>query len=148
ASPRRRQDFWLGKRSRRPGPVRHTVCGQPTRASIPDGQADVVASDEKTTVLLLPGTRKSVYNGDATLRRRAERKCGRMVLSDRTIRQALAEVDLAIPPPDPAAIQPASVDVRLDGKFLVFRNNRRPYIDVRQPQDDLMEIVTIEGDTP
>ena len=32
--------------------------------------------------------------------------------------------------------------------FRVFHNNRRPYIDVRQPGDDLTEVVTIaEGDT-
>lgn len=71
-----------------------------------------------------------------------------MVLSDRSIRQALTEGVLQITPFDPAAIQPASVDVRLDSKFLVFRNSRRPYIDVRQSQEDLMEMVAIEGDTP
>ena len=32
--------------------------------------------------------------------------------------------------------------------FRVFRNNRYPYIDVRAPQPDLTELLTIEDDEP
>src|SRR3989304_4607891 len=71
-----------------------------------------------------------------------------MVLSDRTIKEELAKGRLKIEPLDESCIQPASVDVHLDRRFLVFRNSRRPYIDVRQPADDLTEVVEIDGDVP
>lgn len=71
-----------------------------------------------------------------------------MVLSDRTIRKEIAKGRLVIDPLDESCIQPASLDVHLNRKFLVFRNSRQPYIDVRQSQDDLMEVVEIAGDTP
>lgn len=71
-----------------------------------------------------------------------------MVLSDRTIREQIAAGKIVIDPLNEADIQPASVDLHLDAKFLVFRNSRRPYIDVRQSQEDLMELVIIEGDHP
>jgi dCTP deaminase len=71
-----------------------------------------------------------------------------MVLSDRTIKELIAAGRIVIRPLDPDCIQPASVDVHLDNKFLVFRNARRPYIDVRQNMDDLTEMVEIEGDKP
>jgi dCTP deaminase len=45
-------------------------------------------------------------------------------------------------------VQPASVDLRLDRKILVFRNSRRPYIDVRQRTDDLTEMVETTDETP
>ena len=45
-----------------------------------------------------------------------------MVLSDRTIKEELAKGRLKIEPLDEGCIQPASVDVHLDKKFLVFRN--------------------------
>lgn len=71
-----------------------------------------------------------------------------MVLSDRTIKEELARGRLVIRPLKEGAIQPASVDVHLDRKVLVFRNSRRPYIDVRQPTEDLMEMVEIGEEAP
>lgn len=71
-----------------------------------------------------------------------------MVLSDRTIKEEIAAGRLVIEPLDRDCIQPASVDVHLDGRFLVFRNNRRPFIDVREDTTDLTELVEIAGDTP
>lgn len=71
-----------------------------------------------------------------------------VVLSDRDIRAALREGRLVIRPLDEACVQPSSVDVHLDRRILVFRNNRRPYIDVRKPMDDLMDMEEIEGDSP
>src|SRR5215213_11291070 len=70
------------------------------------------------------------------------------VLSDRDIRAALQAGRIRIDPFDPGCLQPSSVDLHLDGDFRVFRNNRYPYIDVRAPQPDLTELVTIEGDAP
>ena len=66
-----------------------------------------------------------------------------MVLSDRTIREELASGRLVIDPFDDALLQPSSVDVRVADQFRVFHNNRRTFIDVRQPSDDLTELVTI-----
>jgi dCTP deaminase len=70
-----------------------------------------------------------------------------VVLSDRTIREELASGRLVIDPFDEALLQPSSVDVRVADAFRVFHNNRRTFIDVRQPSDDLTELVTIaEGE--
>lgn len=71
-----------------------------------------------------------------------------MVLSDRTIQEEIDAGRLVIEPLDPACIQPASIDVHLDSQFLVFRNNRRSYIDVREDASDLTELVEIKGDIP
>lgn len=69
-----------------------------------------------------------------------------MVLSDRSIKEELAKGRIVIDPLDPQDIQPASVDVHLDHKLLVFRNTRSPYIDVRKKIDDLTEMVEIKGE--
>ena len=70
------------------------------------------------------------------------------VLSDRTIKEELASGRLGIEPLDENAIQPASVDLRLDRSFRVFRATSRPFVDVRQPVDDLTELVSIESEQP
>lgn len=71
-----------------------------------------------------------------------------MVLSDHTIKQLLAEGRIVIEPLGEDCIQPASVDIHLDRKMLVFRNSRRPYIDVRTDISDLTEMVEIKGEQP
>jgi dCTP deaminase len=70
------------------------------------------------------------------------------VLSDRTIKKALAAGRLGIEPLDEQAIQPASVDLRLDSVFRVFRTTSRPYVDVAQDVDDLTELVEISPKEP
>jgi dCTP deaminase len=70
------------------------------------------------------------------------------VLSDRDIRAALEAGTVRIDPYDPQDLQPSSVDLHLDRSFRVFRNNRYPYIDVRQKQPDLTEMLTIADDEP
>jgi dCTP deaminase len=70
------------------------------------------------------------------------------VLSDRDIRAALEAGEVAIRPYDPADLQPSSVDLHLDRSFRVFRNNRYPYIDVRAPQPDLTELLSVADDEP
>ncbi|MEQ8833720.1 MAG: dCTP deaminase [Miltoncostaeaceae bacterium] len=67
-----------------------------------------------------------------------------MVLSDRSIREAVASGHLTIDPFDPSLVQPSSVDVRVAGAFRVFHNSRRPLIDVREPTSDLTELVDVE----
>jgi len=63
------------------------------------------------------------------------------VLSDRDIRAAIEAGDIVIRPYDAKDLQPSSVDLHLDRRFRVFRNNRYPFIDVRKPQPDLTELV-------
>ncbi len=71
-----------------------------------------------------------------------------MVLTDRSIREEIESGRIAIEPFDEDMIQPSSVDVRVDRRFRVFHNARYPFIDVRQPMDDLTELVVKEGDEP
>lgn len=71
-----------------------------------------------------------------------------MILSDASIREAIESGRLGVSPYDPRLIQPASLDVRLDRKFLVFRNTKRPYIDVKEPAEDLMELIEVGANEP
>ena len=71
-----------------------------------------------------------------------------MVLSDRTIRRLIDEGRIRIEPYEQSLLQPSSIDVRVDRYFRVFHNARYPYIDVKEPQDDLTELVEVEGDSP
>ncbi len=71
-----------------------------------------------------------------------------MVLSDGAIRRLIASGRIGIEPYEPALMQPSSLDVRVDRLFRVFRNSRYPYIDVRQPQEDLTELVEVADDEP
>jgi dCTP deaminase len=66
-----------------------------------------------------------------------------MILSDRTIREEIKAGRIGIDPFDDTAVQASSVDVHVDGVFRVFHNARHPYIDVRQPMDDLTELVEV-----
>ena len=70
------------------------------------------------------------------------------VLSDRDIRASIEAGQVVIRPYDPADLQPSSVDLHLDHSFRVFRNNRYPFIDVRQKQPDLTELLTVSADEP
>ena len=70
------------------------------------------------------------------------------VLSDKSIKEELAAGRLVIEPLDPNDVQPASVDLHLDRVFRIFRVTRRPFVDVRQPMEDLTELVTIEDEEP
>ena len=45
-------------------------------------------------------------------------------------------------------MQPASLDVRVDRLFRVFRNNRYPYIDVKREQEGLTELVEVDDGDP
>lgn len=71
-----------------------------------------------------------------------------MILSDRDIRSAIEAGRIVIDPFTPDAIQPSSIDLHLDRRFRVFRNNRYPFIDVRIDQPDLTELVEIDPEQP
>jgi len=70
-----------------------------------------------------------------------------MVLSDRSIREALAAGRITIDPLDESCIQPSSVDLHVDRYFRLFRNHTSRVIDVREDQEDLTELVDV-GDEP
>jgi dCTP deaminase len=70
------------------------------------------------------------------------------VLADRDIRAELEAGRIRIDPYDPADLQPSSVDLHLDRSFRVFRNNRYAFIDPREPQPDLTELLEVRDDEP
>ncbi len=70
-----------------------------------------------------------------------------MILSDRSIKEALKSARIIIDPIDEQDVQPSSVDLHIDRYFRVFRNDTTPYIDPKLPQEDLTEIVEVkDGD--
>lgn len=69
-----------------------------------------------------------------------------MLLSDRDIRAELDSGRVGLDPLDPAMVQPASVDVRLDRFFRLFDNHRYAHIDPRQKQDELTRLVEVDPD--
>jgi dCTP deaminase len=71
-----------------------------------------------------------------------------MVLSDRSIKEALEQGRLIIEPTGDDCIQPSSVDVHVDQHFRVFRNHSQRVIDVREAQEDLTELIDVGHDTP
>jgi dCTP deaminase len=71
-----------------------------------------------------------------------------MVLSDRTIREEVEAGRIVFDPYDPDLVQPSSVDMRVDRKFRVFHNARYPFIDVRQPMEELTELVEVSDEEP
>ena len=71
-----------------------------------------------------------------------------MLLSDRSIKEALETGRIIIDPWDEDLLQPASVDLRLGKKVRVFRNSRIPHIDVKQKLEALTELVEIDEIIP
>jgi len=69
-----------------------------------------------------------------------------VVLSDRTIARLIADGRIGIDPYDEGLLQPSSVDVRVDRYFRVFHNARYPFIDVREAQEDLTELVEVDSE--
>jgi dCTP deaminase len=118
-----------------------TACALRARISCDRGPGTAVRSSiERVTATATPYPSRWP---DFTATRR---RIGGVVLSDRTIQRLLDEGRIEIDPYDPALLQPSSVDVRVDRYFRVFRNSRYPYIDVKQEQEDLTELVEIDGE--
>ena len=67
-----------------------------------------------------------------------------MILSDRSIHDALESGRIVIEPFDARDVQPSSVDLHVDRYFRVFRNDTTPFIDPKEPQEDLTELVDVE----
>ncbi len=70
-----------------------------------------------------------------------------MILSDRSIKEYIAAGRIVLTPYDESLVQPASIDIRLDGRFRVFRNYKYSCIDPKAVQQDLTELVEV-GDEP
>ena len=69
-----------------------------------------------------------------------------MILSDVSIRKALAEGRIVIDPMSDDDVQPSSVDLRVDRLFRVFRNHTEGFIDPKRNQEDLTELIEIADD--
>jgi dCTP deaminase len=70
-----------------------------------------------------------------------------VILSDSSITEQLEAGGIVIDPLGEGAMQPSSVDLRVDRYFRVFRNDTTPYIDPKQAQEDLTELVEV-GEGP
>lgn len=73
---------------------------------------------------------------------------GIMLLSDRDIIAAQAEGRISLSPWEPAMVQPASVDVRLDRFFRSFKNHSYTYVDPAEDQGELTELFEVAPDEP
>ncbi len=71
-----------------------------------------------------------------------------MILSDRSIREALDQGRIAVDPLDLALLQPSSLDIRVDQRFRVFAGHRYPFIDPREPQPELTTEVVADNGQP
>ena len=69
-----------------------------------------------------------------------------MILSDRTLREEIANHRIIIEPFDDRCVQPSSIDVKVGNLFRVFRNHTAGLIDVKQDLEDLTELITIADD--
>ena len=62
-----------------------------------------------------------------------------MILSDRSIKAEIKAGHIEIEPFEPKAIQPSSVDMHLDHRFIIFKNHAMSHIDVKQNLESLTE---------
>jgi len=69
-----------------------------------------------------------------------------VILSDKSIREALHEGRIIIDPLDESCIQPSSIDVKVSNLFRVFRNHTAAVIDVKKDLTDLTELVEVPQD--
>ncbi|CAN5820532.1 dCTP deaminase [soil metagenome] len=88
--------------------------------------------------------------GAQTVARAGPRATGisvrRVILSDVSLREAINVGRIVIDPFDDAAVQPSSIDVRVDALFRVFRNHTAGVIDVKTDMTGLAELVEIPSD--
>ena len=139
-----------------PGPRRDVVVLNAAAALEVAGRTDTI---EEGLDAGRDGDRLGCSGRDARAVDRGQRPCpgggapepiasAPMILSDRTIREEIDAGRVVIDPFDAACIQPSSVDLHVDAQFRVFANNRYPFIDVRQEQPDLTELVEVKPDEP
>ena len=71
-----------------------------------------------------------------------------MILSDVDIKKEIKSKRLVISPLDLKAIQQASLDLKMAAEFRVFKNSIKPYLDVKEPADEFMELIKIKKGDP
>ena len=71
-----------------------------------------------------------------------------MILSDRSIREAVGAQRIVIEPLEDRDVQPSSVDLHIDRYFRVFQNHRYGFIDPSEAQEDLTELIEPAGSEP
>jgi len=71
-----------------------------------------------------------------------------MVLSDRDIKKEIRNGNIIVKPFRSRAVQPASIDLRLDKEFMFFNIEKHHVIDVREKAKDLMTKVEISAKKP
>jgi len=71
-----------------------------------------------------------------------------MVLSDCDIKEAIEKGHIKIDPFEEKMIQPSSLDFRISNKFRIFKNYKYTFIDPRQNQEDLTELVELKNGSP
>jgi dCTP deaminase len=69
-----------------------------------------------------------------------------VILSDRSIKEAIESGRIVIEPLGEGCIQPSSVDLHVDRLFRVFRNHTMGHIDVKQDLEELTELVEVGAD--
>ena len=69
-----------------------------------------------------------------------------MILSDRSIKEAMAAGRIVVEPYDERCLQPSSIDVKLSNLFRVFRNHTAAVLDVKKDLTGLTELVEVAGD--
>ncbi len=69
-----------------------------------------------------------------------------MILSDGAISKEIEAGRIIVEPMADNALQPSSVDLRLDKSFLVFRNYEMGHIDVKKDLEELTERIDIPED--
>jgi len=69
-----------------------------------------------------------------------------VILSDRSIREAIDAGRIVIEPLGEGCIQPSSVDLHIDRYFRVFRNHTMGHIDVKEDLEALTELVEVGKD--
>ena len=69
-----------------------------------------------------------------------------VILSDRSLREAISAGRIVIDPLDESCIQPSSIDLKVGTLFRVFRNHTAGVIDVKQDLEELTELITIPDD--
>jgi dCTP deaminase len=71
-----------------------------------------------------------------------------VILSDRTMREELASGRIRVEPLAEDAIQPSSIDLRMDNKIRVFHNSHISHIDLRNDTAELTEVIELKPGQP
>jgi len=73
---------------------------------------------------------------------------GKMILSDKSIREEIAKGSIVITPYHPDCVQPSSIDVHLGNRFLIFNRVQHAVINLKEKQDGLMKMVEVKENEP